>query len=146
MSKILTEWGLGEELKAKTRPCRQAAFDDRECLFRLHHSFICLPAHPSPIASHLPPSRDLSPPPLLTGIDTQFIPLVLTNENIGSILWRDEVIAETGGDFLLMHASTGYHPLAIHSLTTNPPCTACRPPRHVAAHRPGGWGRSQVWR
>ncbi|KAF9644987.1 FAD/NAD(P)-binding domain-containing protein [Thelephora ganbajun] len=56
MSKILTEWGLGEELKAKTRPCRQAAFDD-----------------------------------------------LRTNENIGAILWRDEIIAETGGDFLLMH-------------------------------------------
>ena len=29
MSKILLEWGLGDELKAKTRPCRQAVFDDR---------------------------------------------------------------------------------------------------------------------
>ena len=29
VSKILLEWGLGEELKMKTRPCRKAAFDDR---------------------------------------------------------------------------------------------------------------------
>lgn len=30
MSKILLEWGLGKELKVKTRPCRQAVFDDRQ--------------------------------------------------------------------------------------------------------------------
>ena len=30
MSKILCEWGLGEELKAKARQCRQTIFEDRE--------------------------------------------------------------------------------------------------------------------
>jgi salicylate hydroxylase len=38
------------------------------------------------------------------------LPLVRTNENIGAIVWRDEIIAETGGDFLLMHVSLSFSP------------------------------------
>ena len=44
--------------------------------------------------------------------------LVRTNENIGAIFWRDEIIAETGGDFLLMHVSVAvsapFDPLSYH--------------------------------
>lgn len=56
MSKILTEWGLGEELKAKTRPCRQAAFDDRQLFFRFHHSSPRLPSTPPPSTPFAPVS------------------------------------------------------------------------------------------
>lgn len=62
MSKILTEWGLGEELKAKTRPCRQAAFDDRQLSFVFTVDLPTLP-----ITSHLLPYRVSSPASHLDG-------------------------------------------------------------------------------
>jgi len=64
LSKILTEWGLGEELKEKTLPCYRAMFDDLE-----------------------------------------------TGDGIGCIEWKEEVIQESGGDFLLMHHRDLYNML-----------------------------------
>ena len=57
----------------------------------------------------------LCPEPELT-----FRLLVRTNENIGAVLWRDEVIAETGGDFLLMHVSISFYVLQSPSSPQTP--------------------------
>lgn len=47
MSKILNEWGLTDEVRAKTRPCRLAAFDDRQCSSRFYRPF-SPPPRPTP--------------------------------------------------------------------------------------------------
>jgi hypothetical protein len=75
LTNILLEWGLGPDLARATAKCRGSTF----------HSCMCTITYYSLLTTQLN------------------LELVETGEPIGHLEWREDVLKETGADFLLMH-------------------------------------------